>query len=397
VSIFAYEGRDRQGRRRRGWIEAETPKGARAALDERGVLAETVAPAALAGRLRAEGRARLYRELGALLRAGFNLERALGMLMEESAADQRAGSFLAGLRARVRDGTPLSRALAELTPRLPPFELAALQAAEQAGLQGRLLEQLADFLDARQAVAARLRGALLYPLAVLALAAGLLCLMVFVILPRAARLFAQFGDGLPAATRLAVVHGPRLFAALLLAAAAAAAATLLARRAARDDPALAARLERMALRLPLVGGITARLWSLRFAETMVLLVQAGVTPQDALASAGIATGSRWIAALTAGQAEMVRHGRSLSAAVAALPPLGPHLTEWVRVGESAGNLDEMLTQAARRCRQSCESRLAALLGLLEPALILVVGLAVLAVAYTVLKPMLEMARAAANV
>jgi general secretion pathway protein F len=397
MSVFVYSGRARDGDRRRGWIEADTPKSARAALAARGVLTETLAPAALTGRLRAEGRARLYRELGVLLRAGFNLERALGMLMEEgSPADPRGGGFLAGLRDRIREGFTLSAALVALTPRLPPFERAAVQAAEQAGLQGQLLEQLADFLDAQRGVGERLRGALLYPVAVLTLAMGLLSLMMFVILPRAARMLAQFGDGLPAAARLLAALGPRLMLALLLLAGGAVVAGLWARRAARADALLAARLERLALRLPLAAPIVARLWSMRFAGTMALLLQAGVTPQEALAAAGAATGSGWLAALSVTQAERVRHGLSLSAAVADLPPLAPHLAEWVRVGESAGNLHDMLAQAAQRCRQAYEARLTRLLTLLEPALILVVGLAVLLVAYTVLKPMLDLARAAAG-
>jgi len=95
-------------------------------------------------------------------------------------------------------------------------------------------------------------------------------------------------------------------------------------------------------------------------------------------------------------AAAVRQGGSLSSALADLPPLAPHLAEWVRVGESAGNLKEMLDQAAMRCRQGYEGHLTRLLGLMEPALILIVGLAVLLIAYTVLKPMLDLARAAAG-
>lgn len=396
MSVFAYIGRDKDGRRRHGWIEADTPKSARMVLDGRGILTEKLTPAVVSGRLGVEGRARLYRELGVMMRAGFTLERALGMLLDEGQTDLQMRGFLIGLRDRIRDGLPLSRAILVAMPELPAFERAALMAAEQAGLQGQMLEQLADFLEAQLAVAERLRAALLYPVAVLVLATALLSLMMFVVLPKATTLFAQFGDGLPVATRLVSAWGPRLMLLVLLLVFGIVMAGLWARRAARQDERLARRLEQGLVRIPVVHAILARLWSLRFASTMSLLVQAGVTPQEALAVAGAATGSRWIATLTAEQAGRVRQGESLSSAVAALPPLAPHLTEWVRVGESAGNLKEMLDQAALRCRQGYESRLTRMLGLLEPALILVVGLAVLVVAYTVLKPMLDLARAAAN-
>lgn len=392
MSVFTYSGRDAAGRRCRGWIEADTPKSARILLDARGILTEHLAPAAVAGTLRGEARARLYREIGVMLRAGFTLERAIGMLVDEDPEAGRLQGFLIGLRDRIREGLPLSGAMLLLAPALPAFEQAALGAAEQAGTQGPMLEQLADFLEAQQAVAGRLRGALLYPLAVLLLALALLSLMMFVVLPRATSLFAQFGDGLPAAARLLALWGPRLMALLLALLLGAGCAGCWARQAARRDERLAARVERGLLRLPFVRAIQERLWGLRFAGTMSLLVQAGVTPQESLGVAGAATGSRWIARLAADQGARVRQGASLSSAIGAIPPLAPHLAEWARVGESAGNLREMLDQAATRCRQGYEARLGRLLALLEPALILVVGLAVLAVAYTVLKPMLDLAR-----
>ena len=393
MRVYAYAGRDAAGRRRRGWIEADTPKLARQQLEQQGILTERLTDAASAPP-DLDGRARVYRELGVLLRAGFTLERALGLLLEERQAGVPVRGFLAGLRDRIRDGLPLSQAMATAGARLPAYERAALQAAEQTGLQGAMLEQLADFIEAQLAVAGRLRAARLYPGAVLALALTLLSLMMFVVLPRAARLFGQFGDGLPATAQRVAVWGPRLLLLILLAGAAAVVAVLWLRRAARRNNRLAARVERALLRLPVVRGILPRLWSMRFAGTMSLLVQAGVPPQEALPVACGATGSQWLAMLGTEAAASVRQGTSLSSALNDLPPLAPHLAEWVRVGESAGNLREMLDQAAMRCRQSYESRLTRLLGLMEPALILVVGLAVLLVAYTVLKPMLDLARAA---
>ncbi len=397
MSVYTYVGRDRDGRRQRGWIEADTPKNARVTLSERGLLTESLTPGAATGKVSGAARAQLYRELGVLLLAGFNLERALGLLMEEGRSDVAMGCFLAGLRDRVREGLTLSAAMAELVSRLPVFERAALQAAEQAGLAGQLLEQLADFIEGQRTVNERLRSALIYPAAVFTMAMGLLSLMMFVVLPRATRLFARFGDDLPAGTRFVAAWGPRVLLLLMLSLLLGGLWLWRARRLARRNPARAVQLEQLAFQAKLPARVLGQLWSMRFAATMALLIRSGVTPQDAVAMAGAATGSVWLAQLTAAQAEKVRHGLSLSSAVAALPPLAPHLAEWVRVGESSGNLQGMLTQAAQRCRQAYETRLTRLMGLLEPTLILAVGLAVLLVAWTVLKPVLDLARAAANV
>ncbi len=398
MTLFAYAGRDTNGRKVRGWVEGETPKAARQALHERGVLAERLTPAvATKNSLTTAGRARLYREFGAMLRAGFTLERTLGMLIaEEAGSDQQRQGFLIALRQQIRNGLPLSSAITLLAPRLSPFEKTALEAAEQTGMQGAMLEQLADFIEAQLAIVARLRGALVYPAAVLVLAFSILSLLMFVVLPQAARLFGEFADGLPTAARLLMTWGPRLMLLLLILAGTAAIAGAWLYRATRHDAIRAARLEQWLWRIHLVRSIQERLWSLRFAGTMSLLVAAGVAPQEALAVAGAATGSYWLTQAAGERAAAVRQGESLSAAIAALPPLRPHLLEWVRVGESAGNLREMLEQAALRARQGYENRLARLLALLEPALIFAVGLAVLAVAYTVLKPMLDLARSATH-
>ena len=320
MSVYAYTGQDAAGRRRRGWIEAETPKLARLLLEQQGILTERLTDAAVAGPLGTEGRARVYRELGVLLRAGFTLERALGLLLDERETGGTLRGFLAGLRDRIRDGLPLSRAITAGEPRLPPYEAAALQAAEQTGLQGAMLEQLADFTEAQLAVAGRLRAALLYPVAVLVRALTLLSLMMFGVLPRAARLFSQFGDGLPATAQRVAVWGPRLLLLVLVTSAAAAVTALWLRQAARRDARLAARVEQLMLRLPVAGAILPRLWSLRFASTMSLLVQAGVPPQEALSVASNATGSPWLAMLGTEAATAVRQGGSLSSALADLPP-----------------------------------------------------------------------------
>jgi general secretion pathway protein F len=396
MSVFAYAGFGPDGRRRRGWVEAENVKAARAALAGQGILTVRVAPAALPSRLRTAERAALYRGVGVLLQSAFPVERALGLLMTESAPAARAYGFLAGLRDRVRDGESLAAALAAMDRGLPAFERAATQAAERSGIQGEMLVRLAEYLEAQRAVGERVRAALVYPAFVLCAGLGLASLMLFVVVPRALELLARAHGEAPPLALWIVGAGRAALTFLLGAAAAAGVAALLLRGRIRRSPRASAALERALWRLPVAGPIRARLWSLRFSRTLGLLLQAGSTAVDALPLAGQSTGSAWLAALAAAEAERVRHGASLSAAVAALSPLAPSLLEWVRLGESAGNLQSMLDQAARRCQQDYEQRLARAVGLLEPALILLVGLVVLTVALTVVAPLLQIARRAAG-
>ena len=395
MSIYAYKGRGADGRRRAGWVEAASPKEARAALSAAGVFTESVEPAGPPSRIPTATRARLYGELGVLLDAGFPLERAFGLLIGESGEGPGA-ALLLHLRDLVRNGASLSDALTATIPTLPQFERTALRAAEEAGFQGGMLQALSAFIESERAVAERIRGALTYPLAVLALAAGLLSFMVYVVLPRAMDVFSRVGDALPRSARILAEWGPRgmtLFL-VLLAAGAIAAAWLRAR--ARTDAATAAAVEKALARLPVAGRTLPLLWTHRFAGTMALLVDAGVAPQSALAVSGAATGSAWLAALAEKAAADVRAGATLSAAAASLGPIAPHIAEWMKVGESSGSLGKMLGQASVRCRQAYETSLARFLGLLEPALIVAVGAVVLAITVSVLGPMLQLARTAAG-
>ncbi len=394
MSIYAYRGRDAEGRRRKGWTEAESPKAARAALAAQGILTESVEEASTAARLSPADRARFYNETGVLLSAGFTLEQALGLLSAEGDAAE-ASPFLLSVRDLIRNGASLSRAMVAANPGLPPFERTALETAEESGLQGTMLVSLSQFIESEQVVSDRIKAALAYPAAVLALALGLLSLMVFVILPKATSLFAQFGDSVPAGARLLSTWGPRVILFLLVAVIAGIVGVLHLRSRARADEDTAIRISRATLRLPLLRHLLPLLWSQRFSGTMSLLVQAGVAPQSTLAAAGAATGSAWVASLARYAAEEVRNGRPLSAALASIPPVAPHLAEWVRIGESSGSLAKMLDQASARCRQAYEASLTRLLGFLEPALILAVGIVVLVVALAVLRPMLDLARSAA--
>ncbi|MBQ6247120.1 MAG: type II secretion system F family protein [Kiritimatiellae bacterium] len=393
MSLYTYTGRDAEGRRKTGWTEADTPKAARAALDAKGILTESIEPARPPRRVSAAERATFYNTLGVHLDAGFPLEQAFGMLIGEAGEGQRAALPL-HLRGLVRDGVSLSDALVALIPSLPAYERTALRASEEAGFQGGMLQRLADFIENERAVGERIRGALAYPLAVLFMATSLLAIMVYVVLPRAIDVFDKVGDALPASARRLAEWGPRgmtLFLALLVVVGFTA---FWLHGKARTDTATATRVEKLLCRLPVSRRALPLLWAHRFAGTMALLVGAGVAPQSALAVSGAATGSAWLASLAEEASAEVKAGATLRRAAERLTPIAPLIAEWVAVGESSGSLGKMLDQASARCRQTYETTLARFLGLLEPVLIVAVGVVVLIVTVSVLGPMLQLARSA---
>lgn len=390
MSVFSYVGRDARGRRVRGNVAADSPKAVRAALAARGVTAERVDAGVRFPVPSVERRAAFYGELGVLLESGFSLEKALSLLLGESGEDP----FLLSVRESVRGGLSLSEAMSVVVPSLPQYERSTIGASGDAGLQGRMLTSLGGFLDARRKVADNVRSSLAYPSLVFVLAMGMLSLMLYVVLPRATAMFARMGTAMPPSATALAVWGPRLMTLLLALVAAGAAFAFYARARSRSDSAFAARLERVALHTPVLGNALRNLWAHRFAATMSLLVDAGAMPQSALPVAAVATGSALMSSLASGVSRDVRGGLSLSAAMASITPVGPLLSEWIKVGESSGSLSEMLARASDKCRQTFETLLARFLGLLEPALVVVLGAVVLAVAASILRPVLELAGAA---
>ena len=164
-----------------------------------------------------------------------------------------------------------------------------------------------------------------------------------------------------------------------------------ARRAAARSPERAVAIDRFLLRLPFMRAAQA-LAGMRFASTLSVLTGSGMPVVEALPIAGSGTGRPWLGRCVEEQAEAVRNGRSLSAAVAALPHIGRELGDWVRVGEAGGCLGPMLDVAAGRLQREWDRALSRRLALLEPAILAGVGLFVLVLALALILPVLGMTR-----
>lgn len=387
MSVFSYSGRNANGRTLRGFLVAETPKAARASLQEQGILLATITPASLKGKFNLPLRTQFYADAGMLLSQGFTIEEALNLLVEENPGEA-AGIFTA-LRDRILGGDSLADAVSSLTPSLPPFEAAALKTAEKTGAQDQMLRRLADFLEADRNTMSQIRSALVYPCAVLLLAFALLGLMVFVILPKAQALFPS--TNVPSSTLALMKFAPASMAFIVfLFAAISCTFVCLASRAKKFGGQDAIRYENLLLKIPLLKRLLPLLWSSRFAGTMALLLNAGLTPQSSVSPSGAATGSQTIAQLADSAATDVQGGLPLGKAISFISPIAPHLSAWIGVGEKAGALSEMLEKASSRARTEYEKKLTHFLALLEPSLVAFVGAIVLFVALSVIRPMLDL-------
>lgn len=395
MTTWRYRGfRASDGRHVVGRIEADSLKQARERLVGQHILAERVEPLAeergAAARWRRGGeRAGVYRELAALLGAGLPMTSALDSLVE-SAEWTAMAPALAGVRDRIREGAGPAEAF-EATG-VTPLEVSLLRAGQRAGEMAAVFTKLADLLDEEATIRDRVRSALLYP-AIVSSVALLIAAGVFVLLlPAFARMFEESRVTLPPLTRLVMAVGRAASAAMgpaLLAGAALAWA--LARCCARS-PRCRAALERWMRGLPVVGPAREALIGLRFARTLALLLRGGIPMIEALELAAAACGSVDVASAMPSQVERVRHGGRLYEAIRNIEPLRRMLAAWIEAGDQSGDLPAMLDIAAARCQQVWNRRLTRGLALIEPALILLLGVLVFLLALAILQPILALHR-----
>jgi len=398
MQTFEYRGFDATGRTQKGLIEALDIKHAREKLAGDGLLAENIVPAGESKSARflfrstafaVDERTMFYRELVALLHAGLPLVAALDVLVQ-SPDMGTTRPILAALRDKIKEGASLAIALAHASRTVSSYEKAVVAAGERAASLDTVLERLADFMDEQARLRDRFVTALIYPAIIffvaIAIAIGLLGFGI----PRIANLLMENSHfALPLLTRCMIRFGSLFMHVGLPTLALALVGAVFWWRSMARDPEKACNFNRRLFAVPVIGPGYAILVSLRFARTLALLINGGVSLIDSLPLAGKATGSRWVATQVAAEADAVRHGRSLADMLRRIPPFGS-LFGWVQVGEASGSLARMLDSAADRLQQQWDRFLTRRMNMLEPVLILIIGVFVLLVVLAVLLPILTL-------
>ena len=392
---FRYLALDATGRSISGVVQADTPREARTQLRAQGLL-----PSAL-DKVHARERARqpwtrglsaaelslLTRQMATLLDSGLTLEQALAALMEEAEAPLTR-EVLGGVKAEIMAGASLASALGSYDRSFPEFYRALVHGGEESGALPIVLQHLADYLDARQALWQKTSLALLYPVLVTTVALAIVTGLLVYVVPQVVQVFQQSRQALPWLTRGLIGLSDFLRAAWPYLAAAAAAGAFAVHRALRR-PAMRRRWHALLLTVPWVGALVRGVNTSRFASTLAILVAGGVPLLGALASAARVMGNSVMRDAVERTIGRVREGVSLARALGethAFPPLLVHL---VASGEASGKLEQMLSRAARLETQALERRLAVFLTLLEPVMILVMGAVVLLIVLAILLPIIE--------
>ncbi|WP_312565921.1 type II secretion system inner membrane protein GspF [Diaphorobacter sp.] len=404
MPAYSFEALDAQGHVRRGTLEADSPKAARSLLRAQAlvpldveVLAAGAAPGTpptLAQRLftrpvfNATGLGVWTRQLAGLVGSGLPLERALTALAEE-ADDERQRHLLATLRAEVNAGSTFARALAQHPREFSDIYCAVIGAGESSGGLAEVLDSLADDLEQRQALRAKLIGAALYPAIVTVIAIVIVLFLVGYVVPQVASVFAGTKRALPFLTVAMLAlsdvvrnYGWALLGGLVLLAFGA--------RAALAQPRLREKFDAAWLRLPLVGKLARGYNAARFAGTLAMLAGAGVPILKALQAAAETLNNRALRADALDALVLVREGAPLASALAQKKRFPGLVAMFARLGEQTGQLPTMLQRAATQLGTEVQRRAMQLATVLEPLLIVAMGGIVMLIVLAVLMPIIQL-------
>ncbi|HET7756541.1 MAG TPA: type II secretion system inner membrane protein GspF [Steroidobacteraceae bacterium] len=399
MGAFEYTALDAAGKERKGLLEGDTPRHIRQLLREQQLLPVTVTEVAqreatrqrsfsLLRRVSPADLSLFTRQLATLVRAGLPLEEAL-LAVSQQTEKPRVQSIVLGVRARVMEGHTLADGFAEFPRVFPEIYRATVAAGEQSGHLDNVLERLADYTESREQIRQKILAALLYPIVLTVMCFAIVSGLLVFVVPKVVAVFESSRAKLPLITRVLIATSGFLRSYGLYLLVAAVIAWLLFRRWQRD-PAARRRLHRLELSLPLAGRLVRGFNTARFTRTFSILSASAVPVLEALRIAGEVVTNLPMRDAVADAAARVREGAPIGRSLAVsrlFPPMTIHL---ISSGESSGELDAMLERASMAQERELDGLLAAMVGLLGPVLIIVMGLFVMGIVFAMLLPIFEM-------
>ncbi|TGX48714.1 type II secretion system F family protein [Sphingomonas gei] len=325
-------------------------------------------------------------ELAVLIDAGLQLDRALALAIE-NVDDKSVAGHLADILRDVREGAPLSHAMSRKPDLFSPTAIAMTEAGEANGRLGEALSRLAATLEQDAELRRLIGSSMIYPIALLVIAVGVVLLMLLFVVPQFESMFASAADRLPTATVVVMTASRGLrdygLAMLLGGGVAGFGAAIALRR-----PAVRRARDRLILLLPLLGELVRRIDTARFARTLGALIEGEVALPAALALARRTISNQILGETIARVAEGVKEGGGLTAPLAASGALPRLAIGFLRTGEETSQLGMMLGRLADVLDRDIRTRIERLIGILTPVITVVLGTTVAAIIASIMSAIL---------
>jgi type II secretion system protein F len=412
MAEFSYTALDAQGREVNGSLQAEDRSSALSRLKSQGMYpmaiqaavsaaarasaasAAAAAPAAAAPMafmqrgVSLSDLALFTRQLASLFNAGLNMARCLDTLIEH--CESRALAIaLQQIRQAVQGGSALWEAMAEHPRIFSELYVSLVQAGETSGQLGNVLERLAVSLEIQQEQRSKVRSALAYPMLLMSAGFGAVLFILVFLVPRFAKIFKSLNRELPAPTQALLNiqffvsnYGIYVFFGVL--------AIVFAVKAWERTEQGGLALDDLRMKVPVMGTITRKDAVARFCRTMATLVQGGVPILTSFEVAERAVGNRVLRRAVVQIRAAVREGEPLAEPMRRSGVFPSLVTNMVAVGEETGSLDQMLTRVADAYDAEVSNRLRQLISMVEPAVILIMGVVIGSIVVSMLIPVMEL-------
>jgi len=408
VAAFDYIALDAKGKERKGVIEADASRQARQQLRDKGLMPLEISesnkkaqgknkqgknsavkkPQFFQRGISATELSLITRQLATLIQAALPLDETLAAVANQT-EKQRIKSMLYAIRSRVLEGHTLATGLADYPKVFPELYRATVDAGEQSGHLDTVLERLADYTESRQEIQGKVRQALIYPAFLSLFAIAIVVFMMTSIVPQVVSVFEDTGQELPGLTlsliaMSAFVVDYGMFLLIILIAAFTGFQVLLTK------PAFVMKYHFFLLRLPLIQRLVRGLNAALFTRTFSILTGSGVAVLEAMKISAKVVANLPMRAAILAATDRVREGSGIKKSLEISKLFPPMTLQLIASGENSGKLEEMLERASTQLEREQVTLIAYIVGILEPVIILTMGVMVLLIVLGILLPIFDL-------
>ncbi|WP_448549575.1 type II secretion system inner membrane protein GspF [Thalassotalea fusca] len=401
MAAFDYQAVDAKGKTKKGVIEGDTARQARALLREQGLVPLEISPSlqksksakqttgfGASRKVSATDLALITRQLATLVESGLPLEESL-LAVAEQCEKNTHKSMIMAVRTKVTEGYGLAESMAEFPQIFNHLFRAMVAAGEKSGHLDRVLNRLADYTEQRQQLRSQMIQALVYPIIMTIVAVAVIVVLLTSVVPQIVEQFAHMGANLPSSTKILIAsseflqnYGLYIVVAILM--------SIVVFAQLMKKPTFKLKFHQRFLRFPGIGKVARGISTARFARTLSILTASAVPLLESMRIAGEVLDNLYIKQKIKESADKVREGTSLRVALEQTKLFPPMMLHMIASGEKSGELEDMLGRAADNQDREFEALMNISLKAFEPAIMVTMAGIVLFIVMAILQPILQL-------
>ncbi|EGJ41321.1 type II secretion system F family protein [Streptococcus sanguinis] len=331
------------------------------------------------------------KQMSVMLESGIPLNNAVDIL-EQQATSKNLKSSLKIVSKSLKEGSQLSKAMLDQEGMFPDLLIRMVQAGEKTGKLDEVLEKMSEHYNKELKTSRQIRGAMIYPAVLAFLAVGAVLALLYIVIPSFSGIFEQSGMAMPLPTRIVLAASNFVRSSWYILFGVTGILVFLFLRY-RSTEAGRYQLDRLKLNLPVIKGPMQKIVTARFASTLAILTSAGIPLVEAIESAAATTNNAVVIEKMKIANEGLQKGERLTGMITSTGLFPPMMLSMVKIGEESGSLESMLVKTSDYYEEELETAIKQLLSLLEPAMIIVMGVIIGGIVASVMLPMFELAHA----